>query len=79
MTATKQAPMNGLRKAAILLVLLGDDAASSIYTNLPTFEVQRLTQEIAELGYVSSDLASTVLTEYQQLTLTQEYLGRALS
>ncbi|MCH8266261.1 MAG: flagellar motor switch protein FliG [Acidobacteria bacterium] len=76
MAATKQAPMNGLRKAAVLLVLLGDDAASSIYGKLPPFEVQRLTQEIADLGYVSSELATTVLTEYQQLTLTQEYLAQ---
>ena len=76
MVATKQASMTGLRKAAILLVLLGDDAASSVYGKLPPFEVQRLTQEIADLGYVSSELAANVLNEYQQLTLTQEYLAQ---
>ena len=76
MAATKQASMSGLRKAAVLLVLLGDDAASSVYGKLPPYEVQRLTQEIADLGYVSSELATEVLNEYQQLTLTQEYLAQ---
>ena len=58
------------------MVLLGDEAASSIYTSLPPFEVQRLTQEITELGYVSSEMAAKVLQEYQQLSLTQEYLAQ---
>jgi len=74
-----QAPtqnLNGLRKAAILLVLLGDEAASAIYQGLPPSELSRLTQEIAELGYVSPEVASSVLREYNRLTLTQEYLAQ---
>ncbi len=33
--AEDSAPMSGMRKAAILLVVLGDEAASAIYKNLP--------------------------------------------
>jgi flagellar motor switch protein FliG len=66
----------GSRKAAILLVLLGDDAASAIYRNLADKEVQELTREIAELDYVSPDLAAHVLQEYNRLTLTQEYVAQ---
>ncbi|MCH8267562.1 MAG: flagellar motor switch protein FliG [Acidobacteria bacterium] len=76
MTTLKEAPLTGLRKAAVLMVLLGDEAASSIYSTLPPFEVQRLTQEITELGYVSGEIADKVLQEYQQLSLTQEYLAQ---
>jgi flagellar motor switch protein FliG len=68
--------MTGVRKAAILLVLLGDDAASEVFRHLNTPEVQRLTQEIAELSYISSDEAAHVLQEYHQLSLTQEYLAQ---
>lgn len=68
--------MSGVRKAAVLLVLLGEEAASSVYKNLSDLEIQRVTQEIAELDYVGSDTALRVLDEYQQLTLTQEYLAQ---
>jgi flagellar motor switch protein FliG len=68
--------MTGIRKAAILLVLLGDDAASEVFRHLSTPEVQRLTQEIADLSYISSGTATQVLQEYHQLSLTQEYLAQ---
>jgi flagellar motor switch protein FliG len=68
--------MTGIRKAAILLVLMGDEAASEIYRRLNPLEVQRLTQEIAELGYISPETAARVLQEYHQLSLTQDYLAQ---
>jgi flagellar motor switch protein FliG len=68
--------MTGVRKAAILLVLLGDDVASDVFRHLSTPEVQRLTQEIAELNYISSEDAAHVLQEYHQLSLTQDYLAQ---
>jgi flagellar motor switch protein FliG len=66
----------GKRKAAILLVLLGDEVASTVYKHLPEAEVREVTQEIAELEYISPDLASKVLREYHRLSLTQEYLAQ---
>lgn len=69
-------PLTGIRKAAILLVLLGDDAASEVFRHLSTPEVQRLTQEIAELSYISSEEAAHVLQEYHRLSLTQDYLAQ---
>lgn len=68
--------MTGPRKAAILLVCLGEDAASAVYRNLPDTDVQRITQEIADLNHITPETASQVLNEYQQLTLTQEYLAQ---
>jgi flagellar motor switch protein FliG len=68
--------MTGLRKAAVLLVLLGDDAATGVYRQLGQADVSRLTQEIAELGYISPDVASSVLQEYYKLTMTQDYLSQ---
>lgn len=67
---------HGLRKAAILLVLLGEDIASDIYRNLPDRDLQQLTQEITELKYVDPATALAVLEEYYNLGLTQDYLAQ---
>jgi flagellar motor switch protein FliG len=67
---------SGLRKAAILVVLLGDEAAAALYRHLSDHDLRALTQEIAELGYVSPETASQVLQEYHRLTMTQEYLAQ---
>lgn len=66
----------GLHKAAVLLVLLGEEIASEIYRNLPDREIENLTQEIATLDYIDPESALGVLEEYHRLTLTQEYLAQ---
>ena len=68
-------PLAGIRKAAILLVLLGEDAASRIYSNLPERDLEHLTQEIAELDYIDPQTALAVMQEYHRLAVTQEYLA----
>ena len=66
----------GLRKAAILIVLLGEEVASHIYRNLAEQDVHRLTQEIADLDGISPETAVAVLDEYHKLALTQDYLAQ---
>jgi flagellar motor switch protein FliG len=68
--------LKGRKKAAILLVLLGNETAATVYRNLPESEVRLITQEIAELEYISPELAAQVLREYHRLTLTQEYMAQ---
>ncbi|MGH9466326.1 MAG: flagellar motor switch protein FliG [Terriglobales bacterium] len=71
------APVNaGVRKAAVLMILLGDDAAASIYRCLPKPEVQRLTEEISELSFVTPTEAHDVLDEYNHLLMTHSYLAQ---
>jgi flagellar motor switch protein FliG len=69
-------PLKGMRKAAILLVLLGEDVASQIYRNLPEHDLEELTQAIAELEYVDPQTAQSVLEEYHRLAITQDYLAQ---
>jgi len=66
----------GVRKAAVLLVLLGEESASQIYRNLPEQDLERLTQTIAELEYIDPPTALAVLDEYHRMTLTQDYLAQ---
>ncbi len=68
--------LSGIRKAAILLVLLGDDVASLVYRNLPQEELEMLTEEISELEYISPQTASQILQEFYRLTVTEEYLAQ---
>jgi len=65
----------GVRKAAILIVLLGEEAASKVYANLPDRDLEDLTQEIAELNYIDPQAALKVLEEYHRLTVTQDYVA----
>jgi flagellar motor switch protein FliG len=66
----------GTRKAAVLLVLLGEEVASQIYRNLPEQDLEQLTQTIAELEYIDPPTALTVLEEYHRMTMTQDYLAQ---
>ena len=66
----------GVRKAAVLLVLLGEEMASQIYRHLPEQDLEQLTQAIAELEYIDPPTALTVLEEYHRLALTQDYLAQ---
>jgi flagellar motor switch protein FliG len=73
MTAVASSRINGLRKAAIFMAVMGEDAASAVYRNLSEREVQLVTQELGELGAVPAEIASGVLEEYSQLALSQNH------
>ncbi len=69
-------PISGAKKAAILVCLLGEDAASTVYKNLSDQDVERLTQEIGELQTINAQTALQILEEYHKLTLTQDYMAQ---
>ena len=68
--------LRGVQKAAILLVVLGEEAAAAIYRHLPEQQIQRITQEIAELSRVAPETVTAVLEEYHKLATTQDYLAQ---
>src|SRR5208283_5617868 len=68
--------LTGARKAAILLVLLGDEAASLVYRNMAQEDLQMLTEEISELEYISPETGAQILQEYYRLTVTEAYLAQ---
>jgi len=70
------APASGLQKAAILMVMLGEDAASEIYRHLPPAEVEQVTREIAGLERIEPESALAVLEEFHRLVLTGEYVSQ---
>ncbi len=66
--------LSGAKKAAILLVSIGTEAASAVLRALPAEEVERISIEIAKLRNVSSDLVETVLFEYRDMTMAHDYV-----
>ncbi len=75
MTNNALSQINGARKAAILMAIMGEDAASAVYRTLPEKEVEAVTKELAELGRVPTEIVHGVLEEYSQLALTHDYLA----
>ena len=74
--ARNHAPLNmsGLRKAAILLVAVGEDLAKELLRILPDADVQRLTEELADLRGVTPETSSQVLEEFHSLLDTQTFM-----
>jgi len=70
------AEMKGLRKAAILMVALGEDLAKSLFQSLSDPDVRRLTDEITRLGEVPALHLTQVLTEFYGLLETREHMLR---
>lgn len=75
MTAAERPTLTGTRKAAILLSLLGDEAAAPILRNLPDEDLERITEEVANMGQVPFDATIQVLEEYHQLMTAQEFIA----
>jgi flagellar motor switch protein FliG len=68
-------PAGGAQKAAILLSILGDDEAAPILRNLPKGDLERITEEVANLAPVPIEVTMQVLEEYQELIAAQEFIA----
>jgi flagellar motor switch protein FliG len=69
----KSAQLNGVRKAAILLVAVGENLAKEILRALPEADVQLLTEELADLRGITPELSAEVLQEFWELLETQNF------
>ncbi len=69
------AGLPGIRKAAILLAVLGEEAAATILRQLPEDDLNRVTHEIARIGSVPKEASLRVMEEYQQMAVAQEYIA----
>jgi flagellar motor switch protein FliG len=64
----------GLRKAAILLVILGEQTSAEVFRELDEDEVATLGREVARVTSISSEQADSVLEEFYQMLLAQNYV-----
>jgi len=68
------ANLSGLRKAAVLLVAVGEELAKEILRALPEVDVQRLTEELADLRGITPEMSAEVLEEFWELLETQGFV-----
>jgi flagellar motor switch protein FliG len=71
-----QPQISGSRKAAIMLVLMGDEASAGIFRYMQEDEIQEISKEISRLGEINPEIADSVLEEFYRLTLAKAFLGR---
>ncbi len=61
--------LEGLSKAAIVLLAIGQDGASEVLKKLPAEQVEEVTRELASLGRVPDDLQSAVIEEFYGVSI----------
>ena len=71
-----QTTMSGLRKAAIVALMIGEDASASIFKHLSEDEIETLLSEMAALGRISSKMGEQVLEEFHQTAVAAEHVAR---
>jgi flagellar motor switch protein FliG len=71
-----QGDLSGVRKAAIITVLLGEECASGIFKHLHEDEIERIAREVAALGPIGADAGSAALEEFHGLWQSAGYLTR---
>lgn len=75
MPVTKQTDMNGVQKAAVLLISLGPEKSASIFKHLKDDEIEQLTLEIANTRSVSPQTKEQVLNEFYEVCIAQQYIA----
>lgn len=67
--------LTGVQKAAILLIALGPEKSANIFKHLKEDEIEQLTLEIANTRSISPTLKDTVLDEFYEVCLAQQYIA----
>ena len=62
--ADRPVVLSGIRKAAVLMISLGDQASSDILRQLDDEEVQAIGREIARIQSIPTEQAESVLEEF---------------
>jgi flagellar motor switch protein FliG len=71
-----QKGISGIKKAAIVSLLIGEERSAEVFRHLREDEIERLAKEVAALGHISSTLGESVLEEFHQTMLASEFAGR---
>ena len=68
--------LTGVKKAAMLLILLGDKVGGELVKQLSEEEVQMVSREVARLESISSEQAESLLEEFYQMNMAHEFVLR---
>jgi len=71
-----QPQLSGPKKAAILVLTLGEDATAGLFKHLNEEEIERVMKEVASLGAVKSEAGERVLEEFHQMARAATFVAR---
>ena len=71
-----QTVLSGMRKAAIVTLMLGEEATSEVFRHLSEEEIERLAKEMALLGTVPPNTSQTVLEEFHEMIVAAEFVTK---
>ena len=74
-SASSYSEMDGIQKAAILLITLGPEKAAVVFKHLKEDEIEQLTLEIANTRSVTPAQKEQVLNEFYEICLAQQYIA----
>jgi flagellar motor switch protein FliG len=72
----KAETISSLRKAALLLIILGEQTSADLLQQLGEDDVQAVSREVARITAISSEQAESILDEFHQLTVAGDYVAR---
>jgi flagellar motor switch protein FliG len=75
MTRVGKSGLSGRQKAAILLITLGPEKSAQIFKHLKEEDIEQLTLEIANMRTVSPEEKESILNEFYQVCLAQDYIS----
>jgi flagellar motor switch protein FliG len=67
--------VKGPRKAAALIILLGEELSSQIFKFLWEDEIEEISREISTLSSVPPELSESVLEEFHNMSLARDYIS----
>ena len=73
--ALRPPPLTNRKKAAILLVALGPETASQLFRHMTQEEIEGLSVEVARMGRVNSQLRESIVEEFHELCVAQEFIA----
>jgi flagellar motor switch protein FliG len=76
LNTTKEEAIPGLRKAAMLLVVLGEQSSADLLQQLSEEDVQKVSREVARITAISGEQSENVLQEYHHLATAGDYVAR---
>ena len=74
--ADPEGGLSNLRKAAMLLVVLGEGPSAQLLQQLNDEEVQKISREVAHITAISAEQAESVLEEFHHLSAAGDYVAR---
>ena len=73
---TEEDTLTTLRKAAMLLIILGEQTSAEMLHELSEEDVQKVSREVAKITAISSDQAESILQEFHHITTAGDYVAR---